>query len=528
MPPADVSFFQRNSSMRSYDYLIVGAGSAGCVLAARLSEDPNVSVALLEAGDEDNAPEIKVPAMALQLAKTKYDWDFYSEPEPGLNGRSVPLARGKGIGGTSSINAMVYMRGNPLDFDRWEQDGASGWSYREMLRYFIRSEDNNRWENEFHGRSGPLSVQDARYTHPLSERFIGAAQQAGHAYNEDFNGGTQMGAGYFQVTQRDGERCSAAHAYLHPVRERPNLHVLTGALVLRVLLEGTRATGVTIFRCGREETLRAEREVILSAGTYSSPQTLMLSGIGPADQLKSFGIAPVVDLPVGEDLQDHVLAPVSYCSNEPSFLRAGSAEDIELYRTQKLGPLTSNVIGAGAFLSTRGDSSLPNIELYMAPALVSLHTPPTADGFSIAISLIDTTSRGRLTLRSARPDAKPRILTNVLTTPEDQSTIFAGIKAAMQIAAQSKLAEVRTSDFLVPQSESDSDMREYVRNFAMTDRHPSSTCGIGRVVDPELRVLGVERLRVVDASVMPTIPHGNLNAVVIAMAEKAADLLLKR
>jgi choline dehydrogenase len=513
--------------MKTYDYVIVGAGSAGCVLAARLSEDPNITVALVEAGDEDTAPEIRIPLAALQLAKTKYDWDFYSEPEPGLGGRAVPIARGKGIGGTSSINAMVYIRGNAADFDNWEKGGASGWSYKDMLRYFIKGESNERGDERFHGQFGPLSVQDARYVHPLSERFIEAATQAGHPYNDDFNGATQLGVGYFQLTQRDGERCSAAHAYLHPVRYRSNLQVLTGALVLKVLLDGTLATGVSIFQCGKEEILRAEREVILSAGTYGSPQLLMLSGIGPAAMLKGFNIATAIDLPVGEDLQDHVLAGVTYRSNEPSLLRAGSAADVALYMKEGKGPLTSNGIGAGAFLSTVPGETVPDIELYMAPALIDdVYSAPKEDGFGILVSLIHSRSRGKVTLRSGRPDAKPRILTNVLTSPEDQRTIVNGLRAAMNIARQPKLAEVRVSDYNVPNSDSDSDVRDYIRKQATTDRHPAGTCGMGRVVDSELRVLGIDDLRVVDASVMPTIPRGNLNAGVCAIAEKAAELIV--
>jgi choline dehydrogenase len=513
--------------MRRYDYVIVGAGSAGCVLAARLSADPNVKVALLEAGDEDSANEIRVPAAAFQLAKTKYDWDFYSEAEPGLGGRSVPLARGKGIGGTSSINAMVYIRGNPADFDNWERDGVSGWSYKEMLPYFIKGESNERGEDRFHGRSGPMNVQDARYVHPLSKRFIEAAKQAGHPYNADFNGATQIGVGQFQLTQRNGERCSAADAYLHPVRQRSNLDVITGALALKVLLSGARATGLSIFRCGQEETLQVEREVILSAGTYGSPQLLMLSGIGPAGQLRSFNIATAVDLPVGADLQDHVLAAVTYRTSEPSMLRAGTAADVELYTKERKGPLSSNGIGAGAFLSTVPGQTIPDIELYMAPLLIDdLYSPPREDGFCIAVSLLKTSSRGAVTLRSARPDAKPRILTNVLTTPEDQRTMANGVKAAMHIARQNKLAEVRVSDASVPKSEREADILDYLRNRAMTDRHPAGTCGIGRVVDSELRVLGTDGLRVADASVIPTIPRGNLNAVVLAIAEKTADMIL--
>jgi choline dehydrogenase len=311
------------------------------------------------------------------------------------------------------------------------------------------------------------------------------------------------------------------------VRQRSNLDVITGALVLKVLLNGTRATALSIFRCGQEETLQVEHEVILSAGTYGSPQLLMLSGIGPAAQLKSFNIATAVDLPVGEDLQDHVLVPVTYRTSEPSLLRAGTAADLELYTKERKGPLSSNGIGAGAFLSTVPGETTPDIELYMAPLLIDdLYSPPREDGFGIAASLLKISSRGTVTLRSARPDAKPRILTNVLTTPEDQRTMANGVRAAMHIARQNKLAEVRVSDASVPKSEREADIDDYLRNRAMTDRHPAGTCGMGRVVDSELRVLGIDGMRVVDASVIPTIPRGNLNAVVLAIAEKAADMIL--
>jgi choline dehydrogenase len=520
---------QENFIMNSYDYVIAGAGSAGCVLAARLSEDPNVTVALLEAGEEDSAPEISMPLGFPMLFKTSYDWDFYTEPQVALGGRNIYLTQGKGIGGSSSVNAMVYMRGNPVDFDGWARDGAPGWSYRDMLPYFIKSEGNARGDKRFHGHSGPLAVQDARYKHPLADRFIEAGQQAGHPYNDDFNGATQMGVGRFQLTMRDGVRCSAADAYLHPSRQRPNLHILTGALVMQVTFDGTRATGVTIFRYGKKESLRADREVILSAGAFSSPQTLMLSGIGPASQLKGFGITPISDLPVGVDLHDHVLVPLVYLTNEPTFFRAGSASDFALYQKEKRGPMASNLVEAGAFLSTTPGVAVPDIELYMAPAMFHEHGlgVPTDDGFTIMASLINTTSRGKITLRSARPDAKPRIFVNVLAIPEDRKTMIGGVKAIMEIARQPALAAVR-SDNLVPPSDSDADIWAYLQKQAVSDHHPGSTCAIGHVVDPELKVLGTQGLRVVDASVMPSVPRGNINAVVIAIAEKASDLILEK
>jgi choline dehydrogenase len=515
---------------RSYDYVIIGGGSAGCVLAARLTEDPNVSVALLEAGDADKAQEISTPIAWPGLAKTKFDWDFASEPEPALNGRRVYIARGKTLGGSSAVNAMIYMRGNPMDYDGWAKEGAPGWSYQEILPYFIKSESNQRGDGRFHGRSGPLSVQDGRYKHPLVDRFVEAGIQAGHAHNDDFNGASQLGVGRLQFTMRDGLRWSAADAYLHPARQRPNLHVLTGVLVTRVLLEGSRAVGVTISRYGnQEETLRAEREVILSAGAYNSPQILMLSGIGPASGLKGFGIAPIVDLPVGENLQDHPFVLPMYLTNESTFFRAGSAEDVRLYQRERRGPLASGMVEAGGFLTVRPGKRVPDIELQMAPVMYSDEglSGPTDDAFGISADLLKPTSRGKVTLRSTRPDAKPRIFLNVLTTAGDRSTIVAGVRQILHIVKQPALDAVRRSDLSVPRSESDADIWEFVQQQAITDRHPSCTCAMGRVVDPELKVLGIEGLRVVDASVMPSITRGNLNATVIAIAEKAADLLLR-
>jgi choline dehydrogenase len=515
------------STQRAFDYLIVGAGSAGCVLAARLSQDPNIRVALLEAGGPDDAPEISMPVAFPQLFKTKYDWDFATEPERALGGRRVYVPRGRTLGGSSAINAMIYIRGNAADFDGWAQEGAPGWSYREMLPYFIKSECNERGDARYHGRSGPLAVQDGRSMHPLVDHLIEAGVRSGYRPNDDFNGPSQLGTGRFQLTQRDGVRCSAASAYLHPSRERANLQVFTDALVLRLSLQGHRATGVSIHRHGQEETLRAEREIILAAGAYGSPQILMLSGIGPADELASFGISAVVDLSVGSNLQDHPLLPMSYLTDERSLFGAGSPEDVAHYQGGH-GPLTSNIAEGGVFLSTRGDESVPDCQLEMAPAMYFDEglSAPVDHAFCITTTVLKPTSRGRLALRSARPDAKPRIHHNYLMTEHDCATMISGVRVAMEIFRQPNLLKFQRAPFSVPASAAKADILAFIAHRTGTDYHPTSTCAIGRVVDADLRVHGIEGLRVADASVMPSIVRGNTNATVIAIAEKAADILL--
>jgi choline dehydrogenase-like flavoprotein len=512
---------------QEFDYVIIGAGSAGCVLAARLSQDPAVSVAVLEAGGRDDAPEIAMPVAFPQLFKTLYDWDFATEPEEALGRRRIYLPRGRTLGGSSSINAMIYIRGNRADFDDWASEGAAGWSYREMLPYFIRSEGNERGDPKYHGRSGPLSVQDGRSMHPLVDHLIEAAVQSGHRRNDDFNGPEQLGVGRFQLTQRNGVRCSAAVAYLHPSLDRPNLRVFTDTLVLRLLFEGRRAIGVKVHRYGEEKTLFAGREIILSAGAYGSPQILMLSGIGPADDLTPFGIRPIVDLPVGANLQDHPLLPMSYLTDEKSLFGAGSAEDMALYQKGR-GPLTSNIAEGGVFLSTCGDERVPDCKFEMAPVLYFDEglSAPVDHAFSMVTILLNPTSRGRVALRSARPDAKPRISHNYLATEHDRATMIAGVRAAMDIFRQPVLSKVRRAPFSIPASDGEADILAFIAAQMGTDYHPSCTCAIGHVVDSNLRVFGIEGLRVVDASVMPSVTRGNTNAAVIAIAEKAADILL--
>ncbi|MEV6352827.1 GMC family oxidoreductase [Streptomyces hydrogenans] len=513
--------------MNMYDYVIVGAGSAGCVLAARLSEDPEVRVALIEAGGPDTAQEIHVPAAFPQLFKSALDWDLDTDPEPGIGGRRAYLPRGRVFGGSSSINAMIYIRGNRADYDGWAAAGATGWSYDDVLPYFKRAEDNERGEDAHHGVGGPLTVSDGRSRHPLTSAFVRAAQQAGHKANDDFNGETQDGVGRYQLTQRDGLRCSAAVAYLHPALARPNLTVLPAARAQRVVIEGGRASGVEVERDGTTEVVRAEREVILSAGAYESPKLLMLSGIGPAAALSALGIGVVQDLPVGQGLQDHYMTLLNFRTDTESLIGAATAENAALLQGEGRGPLTSNIGEAGGFFRSRPELDAPDIQFHAAPVLFHQEGlgAPVAHGFSFGPCVLAPTSRGAVTLRSARPDAAPRIVHQYLTTAEDRGAIVAGIRTALDIAAQPAVADLVTAPFDVPASDSDGDLLAWARRSGQTLFHPTSTCAIGSVVDPELRVYGVRGLRIVDASVFPSVTRGNTNAPTIMAAEKAADLV---
>jgi choline dehydrogenase len=510
-----------------YDYVIVGGGSAGCVLAGRLSEDPDVEVALLEAGGQDSRPEIAMPIAFPMLLKSSVDWDLYGEQEPGLGNRRLFLPRGKVLGGSGSINAMIYIRGNRADYDGWAAGGAEGWSYDEVLPYFKRSEDNERGEDAFHGAGGPLSISDSRAMSPLIETMLEASELAGLDYNPDFNGVRQEGVGRFQLTQRDGRRHSTAAAFVHPVEDRPNLHVLTDALALQILFEGTRAVGIEVAREGRVEAIRARREVILSAGAYQSPVLLMISGIGPAGDLAAYGIQVREDLPVGHNLQDHCMAQLNFETDEPSLFGAFAPENFALYEGEGRGPLTSNIPEAAAFFHTREGLEAPDMQFHFAPSMFYDEglTAPHDHGYCFGPVVIKPTSRGRVMLRAPLADSKPRVLCNFLTTDEDRRCVIAGVRKAMEIAAQEPLRKAMRKPYSVPAGDSDEEIMEFVRRAAQSVYHPTSTCAIGAVVDPQLRVYGCEGLRVADASVMPTVTRGNTNAATIMIGEKAADLI---
>ncbi|MFN3596336.1 MAG: GMC family oxidoreductase [Rubricoccaceae bacterium] len=515
-----------------YDYVIVGAGTAGCVLAHRLSADPSVNVLLLEAGGPDTRAEFHIPAAFSRLFQTEADWNYWTAPQEHLDGRSLYWPRGKVLGGSSSINAMIYIRGHRTDFDGWAAEGCRGWGYADVLPYFKRSEDNARGASAYHGVGGPLRVEDLRDPHPVSRAFVRAAEQAGVRPNDDFNGAEQEGAGLYQVNQKGGRRHSAAAAFLRPVRARRNLTVATGAHATRVLFEGTRAVGVAYRQDGAVLTARAAREVLLCGGAVNTPQLLMLSGVGPADALRRHGIAVVADRAgVGQNLQDHLIVGVRFALRQPtSLLRAEGALSVLRYVALRRGGLSSNIAEAGLFAHTRTGEPAPDLQFHVAPTLFYQHglVRATTHGFSLGPTLVRPRSVGHLRLRSADPFEAPLIDPGYLADPADVQTLVEGVRLARQIAHQPAL-RVLAGDELTPgpAARTDAEIAAYVRQTCETLYHPVGTCRMGpdedAVVDVRLRVQGVEGLRVVDASVMPRIPNGNTNAPVLMIAERAAD-----
>jgi choline dehydrogenase-like flavoprotein len=516
----------------AFDYVVVGGGSAGCVVASRLSEDPDVRVALVEAGRSDESRLFELPALfALQL-KTSFDWDFLTEPEPALAGRRAYLPRGRVLGGTSSMNTMVYTRGGRSDYDCWAGMGCDGWGYEDVLPYFRKSEDNERGEDRYHGSGGPLAVSDARDVHPLLHAWVDAAAELRYPVNDDFNGASQLGVGIYQMTQRNGLRCSAATAFLKPASGRRNLEVFLDAYALRVVLDNGRATGVVVDYAGATDTIGAEREVILCCGAYQSPQLLMLSGIGPAEQLRSVDIEPTVDLPdVGEHLQDHPGCYLSYISGTAVQAPHDRAEDEALLREQGIGPLTWTE--AGGFVDTTETGDHPDVQFHVALGMFVDEGlgEPFDNALTFGPYVTRPRSRGRVTLRSSVPYAKPRILHNYLNDPQDWATMREGIRIAMRISCQDPLtSHLRDRDRavaagLVPGSDRDDSIDEFMRSHGMSFYHPSATCAMGKVVDNELRVLGVDALRIADTSIMPRLVAGNTNAPAIMIGERAADLI---
>ncbi|MGH2866972.1 MAG: GMC family oxidoreductase [Solirubrobacteraceae bacterium] len=526
--------------MPDADYIVVGAGSAGCVLAARLSEDPNVHVTLIEAGGRDRSPNIKVPLAFPKQFHSKLDWDYETEPEPGANGRRLYIPRGKSLGGSSSMNAMLYVRGRPLDFDLWERAGAEGWGWEEVRPYFLRSEDNVRGPSEFHAAGGPLRVSELRSPRPYVTTLLSASQAAGIPYVPDYNGPEQDGVSMFQVTQQGGRRWSAADAFLRPALERPNLEVVIRAQVLGLELEGSRVAGVRIAGgLGRRpRTLRAGREVILSAGAINSPQLLMLSGIGPADELRRHGIEVRHDLPgVGRNLQDHPFITMLWeVRGDDTLFGAEKPVHLLEWALRHSGKLTSPAAEVCAFVRTRSGLPAADIQFHMGALYFEDHGAEEHDAPAAVIGpvLVTPASRGEITLRSADPTAKPKILTNSLTEPEDVASMVAGMELAREIAAQEPMRstivrELKPGPAVTSARE---DLEAALRERVELIYHPVGTCRMGTdddaVVDPALRVRGLEGLRVVDASVMPVITGGNTNAPTIMIAERAADLIRDR
>lgn len=519
----------------AFDYIIVGSGSAGGVLAARLTEDPHTSVLLLEAGPLDDDEMIAVPAGFSTLFKTRWDWNYETSSQKHLQDRRAHWPRFKGLGGCTSMNAMIYIRANRADYDEWRDGfGATGWGFDDVLPYFIRSENNQRLRDEWHGTEGPLLVEDRRFTHDLTHAFVESAVAHGLKRNDDFNGVEQEGAGLYQVTQNRGRRWSVADAYLRPAMERPNLTVRTESLVHRVLFEGTRAIGVEYSHRGRTHVEHAGAEIILSGGAINSPQLLMLSGVGPGAHLRDHGIDVVVDSPsVGQNLQDHPAAgTIVRTQGTTDLAEAVTVGNLLRWKATRTGPLVSNVGEGGAFYASRDDLALPDIQIHVAPVAFydnGMHEP-LERSVTIAPTLVNVQSRGEIRLRSADPRWHPHIDPKYFDDAADLDAMVAGYRRMLDIVWQGPLEKMLKAPWIpASRTPSDDDIIDAIGGLAQTLYHPTSTCamgtGEGSVVDPELRVHGAQGLRVVDASVMPRVPRGNTNAPTIMIGEKAADLI---
>lgn len=528
--------------MSSFDYIIVGGGSAGCVLANRLSASGKHTVALLEAGGTHRSPLVTIPFnLGVVVTSGLKNWRFQTVPQEGLNGRTGYQPRGKALGGSSSINAMLYLRGAKEDYDLWESMGNPGWSYKDVLPYFKRSEDRVRGENEYRAVGGPLSVAPPRSPNPANKIWLKAGQECQLPLNDDFNGASQEGVGYFELTQKRGERHSAAHAYLDPVEKRSNLTIYTEAFAHRVTFEGKRANGVEVKIGGKMETLTANKEVILSCGAFQSPQLLMLSGIGPKSKLEPHGITQIVDLPgVGENLHDHLDFSLIYQSDYKHLLGVnarsifGVAINQMKYWFQRRGVLTTNFNESGGFAYTDPSEPSPDVQFHFAFVILDNHgrTRHKFGGYTCHVCLLRPKSRGSVDLASADPEAHPLIDPAFLREESDVKNMLAGVKKAQQLLRAPAFDEIRGKPLYATGSDDDEELLEDIRSRADTIYHPVGTCKMGpdsdpnAVVDASLKVKGVEGLRVVDASVMPSIVSGNTNGPTIMVGEKGADLIL--
>jgi choline dehydrogenase len=525
----------------SYDFIVVGAGSAGCVLANRLSADPSVQVLLLEAGPRDSSPWIHIPVGYYKgIVNPAIGWGYETDPVPGTHNRRISWPRGKVLGGSSSINGLIYIRGQAQDFDHWRQLGNSGWDWDSVKPYFIRSEGRDRGADAFHGADGPLGVSDV-HRNELCDAYIEAARQAGIPYNDDFNGARQEGVGYFQLTTRRGRRSSTAVSYLKPARKRPNLHVVTGALATRILFEGRRATGISYLHNGETRTASVRRELVLSGGAINSPQLLQLSGIGPGALLQSHGIEVVADIAgVGSSLQDHYQARNIYECTRPLSVndevrsplhKVAAALRWALFRT---GPLAIGAGHVGLFARTRPELETPDVQFHFIRFSADESGGKLHDysGYTVSVCHLRPESRGSIHIRSADAREPPAIQPNYLDTTGDRDTMVAGMQLARKIIAIPAMKSyVRREVLPGPDVNSDEEMLEYIREYGSTIFHPTSTCRMGQddmaVVDERLRVRGVEALRVADASVMPTVVSGNTNASCVMIGEKAADMIVE-
>jgi len=526
--------------MEETDVVVVGSGSAGSALAGRLSEDPRIRVTVLEAGSRDRNPWLHVP---IGYAKTMYhptiSWNFETQAEPELAGRSVPWPRGRVLGGSSAINGLIYIRGQPEDYDHWRQLGCTGWGFDDCLPYFRKAERQERGADELHGADGPLSVTDLREKGVLERAFIDAAKELGYPENPDFNGPEQEGAGWYQVTVRDGFRCSAATAYLKPAMKRPNLRVITDAHVERIIIEDGRATGV-VYRVGNQtRTLRAQREVVLSSGAIGSPQLMMLSGLGPAAHLAEMGIEVKRDIPsVGQNLQDHLQARLMYRANQRVTVNErmgmmGMARMGAQFALTRRGPLSFAAATSGLFARVLPQSATPDVQFHFIPwsadsVKEGLHKFP---GFTVSVCQLRPESRGEIRLASTDPLAKPHIHARYLTTETDRQCMVEGVKLAKRLAETGALGRFITDRYSPPEDapEDDAAWLDFVRRTSGTIYHPTGTCRMGEdqgaVVDTQLRVNGVGNLRVADGSIMPTVVSGNTNAGCIMIGERCADFM---
>ena len=526
--------------MDEFDYVVIGGGSSGCVVASRLSEDRNISVALIEAGDRGDSWVVKTPAAGVFMVPTRlHNWAFETEPQPGLNGRRGYQPRGEALGGSSAINAMVYVRGHRADYDRWAALGNTGWGYDDVLPYFKLSECNEDFDGPWHGREGPLNVARSRTDNPVHGIFLQAAREAQLPLCEDFNVPEPEGLGIYQVTQRNGERWSAARAYIHPhLGKRHNLQVECGARACRILFECKRAVGVEFRQSGATRTFRARREIIVSAGAVQSPQLLMLSGIGDGDALRQFGIDVVAHLPgVGRNLQDHPDFVFVYQARSVDFLGLSAGGLLRLvrefgrYRRYRRGMLTTNFAEAGGFLKTRGELAQPDVQLHFVIAMVEDHARRlrSGHGYSCHVCLLRPCSRGAITLRSPDPLAAPAIDPNFLGDTQDVEGMVAGFKLTRRLLDTPVLAALRPRDLFTADARTDDEIRAVLRQRVDTVYHPAGTCRMGSdegaVVDPALRLRGVQGLRVADVSIMPTLVSGNTNAPAIMIGEKAAAMI---